>query len=574
MKAAKWIIGLLVIVGIIIYMNLPVNEEAVVSTIVEPKPKESVDGKFISVNEMTLEEKIGQILMPDFRTWNGFPVTAINNEIIKLIQDYHLGGVILFQENVKTFKQTQDLIKNLQEAADIPLMIGIDQEGGLVTRISYAPTMPGNMALGATGDPELARQAGIAIGSELRRLGVQLNFAPVLDVNSNRNNPVIGVRSFGDQPDKVIEMATSYMKGLNQSGVAAIGKHFPGHGDVDLDSHYVLPHSTKTLAELKEIELKPFQALIDKGIQGIMSAHITFNEIDKNFTVSKKDSLPIGMPATLSSYILTDLLRQQMKFEGIVFSDAMNMKAITSHFGPAEAAIRAVSAGADVVLMPYDMKLVYEGLLDAVKSGELSEDRVDEAVERILQMKQTVYFNKDEVFEEMSLSDAFKLEQQIANKSVTLVKNSGVIPLGKGADEKLIIVGEDEQLLTQFVNSLNPYQQQVDMVRIDKNKNYSGKLSKSQKQTISEGDKIFVVTESSGRLKTQQEWKYSAFRDVIDQGKPVIIVAARNPYDYQDFKDVDAFIAQYSSSDASFKATSAVLYGEIQAVGKLPVKVE
>lgn len=582
MKATRWII-LGVLVVLVIFFTLPLGEKdegKLVSVITQPK--EMVDWQFVLqhperladfMKDMTLEEKIGQILMPDFREWDGKPLTAMNEEVEEVIKTYHLGGIILFRENVKTRKQTQLLINNFQKASDIPLMIGIDQEGGIVTRVPYAPTMPGNMALAATGDPELARKVGLAIGSELHRLGIHVDFAPVVDVNNNPNNPVIGVRSFGDKPENVIPMSLAYMEGLNEAGVAAVAKHFPGHGDVDLDSHYVLPHSEKTLADLEQIELKPFRALIDQGVQGIMTAHITFKEIDPNFAISKKDGLPIETPATLSTPILTDLLRKQLNFNGVVFSDAMNMKAISEHFGPAEAAIRAVNAGIDVVLMPEDLRLVFDGLIQAVEKGELSEERIDEAVERVLTMKVSPLF-QEKPAQAMSLAEAFKLEKEVAKRAVTVVKNDEVLPFEEGKEERITLVGSDARLLSRLKNSLHPYQWRVGTVRIDKHTNWVGNLTKGQKQALSDSDKIIIVTNSTSRLKDYQAWQYETIRDVLTLDKPTVMIASRNPYDYKDFSDVDAFIAQYDSGNASFDATAALLYGIYEATGKLPVELK
>ncbi len=328
------------------------------------------------------------MLMPDFRKWNGENVTEMLPEIEHLVKDYHLGGVILFRENVVTTEQTTRLVNDYQEAAEkFGLLMTIDQEGGIVTRLQSGTDMPGNMALGATRSTDISYNVGKAIGEELSALGINTNFAPVLDVNNNPDNPVIGVRSFGEDPDLVADMGIAYTKGLQSTGVAATAKHFPGHGDTDVDSHLGLPEVPHDKERLKEVELYPFQQAMDAGIDMIMTAHVTFPKIDDTKVISKKTGEEIALPATLSHKVLTELMREEMGFDGVITTDALNMNAITDHFGSVDAVIRAVKAGSDIVLMPVGLEEVRNGLLTAIEEGEITEERIEASVERILTLK-------------------------------------------------------------------------------------------------------------------------------------------------------------------------------------------
>jgi beta-N-acetylhexosaminidase len=531
----------------------------------------SVDTISAKLNKLTLEQKIGQLLMPDFRKWNGKNVTILDEGIASLIKEYHIGGVILFRENFVNRNQTKNMINQFQSHAQIPLMFAVDQEGGLVTRLPFAPRMPGNMALGATGDTGLARDVGIAIGSELRELGIHINFGPVVDINNNPDNPVIGVRSFGDNKEEVAAMGLAYMHGLNDAGIAAVAKHFPGHGDVDLDSHYILPSSEKGLEQLYNLELHPFQALIDENVQGIMTAHITFDQIEPEMVTSQKDGLPIELPATLSSTIMTNILREQMGFQGLIFTDAMDMKAITDHFGPIEAAVRAIEAGVDIVLMPDDLELVYHGIIKAVESGRLSEERIDQSVARVLLFKESQLFKSDNTIE-IDVAEAQEIEQRVANASITLVHNDGFIPLKENEGERIALVATSRGLLRSLENAVKPYRWRIEPILLDKNTNWSGSLTIDQKQRLKNTEKVFIVTNTAtSQDRDIAEWQLKTIQSVIDQEIPAIVIAARNPYDMVVLQGMESYIAQYDTGTASFKATVDVIFGKMNATGKLPI---
>jgi beta-N-acetylhexosaminidase len=533
-----------------------------------------------AIEHMTMEEKVGQMLMPDFRTWNGKNVTEMNAEIAKLVKDYHLGGVILFRENTVTADQTTKLVSAYQESAEkYGLLISIDQEGGIVTRLQTGTDMPGNMALGATRSEETAEKVGKAIGEELNALGINMNFGPVLDVNNNPDNPVIGVRSFSENPELVGKLGNAYIKGLHETGTAATAKHFPGHGDTAVDSHIGLPEVQHDIDRLKKVELYPFQQAMDAGIDAIMTAHVTFPKIDDTKAISKKDGTEIAVPATLSHKVLTGLIREDMGFKGVIVTDAMNMGAIADHFGSVDAAIRAVKAGADVLLMPVGIQAVANGLYDSVNAGDISEDRLEQSVERILTLKLNRSIVKAEVEKSLDekVANALQVvgspehkavEKEAAEKSITLVKNNDVLPLNVSPEDKVVVVGGSGfsmNLLAAEVQKHHPGASYI---------NASGPLNATQLAQVKDAKYIIAGTYTStvsGRANDASQMVMT--RQLIATGVPVIAVGARNPYDVMSYTDVDAYLVQYGFRPASFEATANTIFGKNNPTGKLPVTI-
>ncbi len=334
---------------------------------------------------MSLEEKVGQLFMPVLYGTSADTVSGENQARYgaqtpaKVVAKYHLGGVILFPQNIKSAAQVVGLTNGLQRAAgDVPLLVGTDQENGLVSRMSAVMTaFPGASQIGATNDPALARAVARATGEELRALGVNLDFAPVADVNIDPRNPVIGKRAYGDDPALVSKMVGAAVKGFADAKVAATAKHFPGHGDTRIDSHSGLPVIKHTKAQWERLDAPPFRAAIGAGVDAVMSAHIVFPKLD-----------PSGDPATLSKPILTGLLRQKLGFKGVISTDALNMEGVRKKYSDGEVAVRAVLAGADLLLMPNDFGKAYQSVLGAVRSGRISQQRLDESVTRLLTLKQ------------------------------------------------------------------------------------------------------------------------------------------------------------------------------------------
>lgn len=329
------------------------------------------------MEEMTLEEKLGQLFMVDFRNnEDGSGMTVLSQSAAEQIKQYHVGGVILFAENLDTLEQTQKLTKDMQDAADIPLFIGIDEEGGRVSRLNKSniphETIP---SAGEMTEPAQAEAAGKSIGEVLAKIGVNVDFAPVADVNTNPDNPVIGTRAYSNEPNQAGVMVCAFLKGLQGTGVSGAVKHFPGHGDTATDSHKGEVFVSHDLERLKEVEFVPFEKAIASGVDFVMVGHIkTPNATSDN------------LPATLSSQAV-GFLRKDLGYDGVVITDAMNMQAISDYYGVGESALMAISAGIDIVLMPADLGEAYKALLNGVQDGRIEEAQVDESLKRIFSLK-------------------------------------------------------------------------------------------------------------------------------------------------------------------------------------------
>ena len=318
------------------------------------------------VAQMPLADKIGQMMMVQF----GGQRLAESADLEALIATYHVGGLVLLEANAHDPQQVAQLIDDAQRLASqsgsrIPLFVSINHEGGNVVRISQGVTgFPGNMAIAATGRPEYAYAAAAIAAQELRAMGINMNLAPVLDVNDNPLNPVIGVRSFGESPDQVTLLGRETIRGFQQNGVMAVAKHFPGHGSTAVDSHVGLPTVDKTVAQLEQVELAPFRMAVAEGVEGIMTAHMVVPALEPT----------AGLPASLSADIVTGVLRQRMGFEGIILSDSLGMGAIAQGWGQPQAAVRAVQAGTDVVLSSGPMETTVAILPGADRCGATGRD--------------------------------------------------------------------------------------------------------------------------------------------------------------------------------------------------------
>ncbi|MBS4021617.1 MAG: beta-N-acetylhexosaminidase [Dethiobacter sp.] len=329
------------------------------------------------LSELTLAEKIGQMVII------GFNDTFIDASLEKLVTENHVGGIIFFGRNIKDSAQLEALTKSIKELNSmnrLPLFIAVDEEGGTVTRLPTENTrFPSSRELGKKNDSELSFANGQAIGSKLASFDFNMNFAPVLDIHSNPQNTVIGSRSFGADPGLVARLGVAVMAGLQNKGIISVIKHFPGHGDTSTDSHYVLPVLNHDRERLDSFELIPFREAIKAGADAVMTAHIRYSKIDES-----------GRPATLAPAILTGLLREELGFNGVIITDDLEMGAITRHYDIKEAALEAVKAGADILLISHTYKLqqdALDALHEAVEAGDLSEQRIDESVERIIRLK-------------------------------------------------------------------------------------------------------------------------------------------------------------------------------------------
>lgn len=334
------------------------------------------------LDTMTQEEKIYQLFIVTQEQLTGVGLVTQSGETTRqAIEDYPVGGIIYFAPNLENRDQCSSMIRNIQSYSKLGLFIAVDEEGGLVDRVGGNPQMgttefPAMMTVGDSGDTEQAYKVGHTIGTEIAELGFNLDFAPVADVFSNPNNTVIGSRAFSKDAQAAAQMVAACVEGFQESGMLCTLKHFPGHGDTNTDSHYGAAETEKTLEQLRECEFLPFQAGIDAGAPFVMIGHITAPNVTQE-----------DVPATLSKEIVTGLLRQELGFEGVIITDSMSMQAITNHYSSGEAAVKALQAGADIILMPSSLSGAADGIRDALENGQLTEERIDESVQRILEAK-------------------------------------------------------------------------------------------------------------------------------------------------------------------------------------------
>ncbi|MHA7846814.1 beta-N-acetylhexosaminidase [Serratia sp. D1N4] len=521
------------------------------------------------VTQMSPREKIGQVLMLDVRNWGknaaGEPegVTVLPTELAKAINDYRLGSVILFRENFINTPQSYQLIQDLQKASyQLPLLISTDQEGGYVTRLREGTEMPGNMALAATRDANMAQHVGEVHGSELNALGVNINFAPVVDINTNQNNPVIGVRSFSSDIALVNEMSGAYIKGLQQNSVLATAKHFPGHGNVETDSHFGLPLVPYTESEWRQNDLLPFKYVIEQGIDAVITAHIIVPALDDTKVVSKKDGTEIGLPATLSKKIITGILRDELKFQGLIFTDAMDMGAITENFGANEAVEMALMAGSDVIVMPVhiwdqqgieQLEELYHYLeTQHYKNPEFA-SRLQEAATRVVQTKlakkiaATNNAHTLEFAQSVVASPAHKRdEQKVAERAVTLIKNDNLLPYSLNAQNNVLIISDENTrndiIRSELQNIASQLENQEITVSSLAYKLEQQTVPATLEESIQASDLVILVTYN---LKTKGRAAQQTIDKARELGIPLVVISSRNPYDIAYLDNVTANLAIY-----------------------------
>lgn len=370
--------------------------------------EDTKDSTMERIKSMTLKEKIGQLLIV------GFEGTTINEDIKKYINDYKVGGVIFFSRNIKNIDQSIKLINDIKiqnKKNNIPLFISIDEEGGRVSRLpSEFKRLPSAKIIGDIDKKEVSFEYGKIIGERLDKLGFNLDFAPVLDINSNLNNPVIGDRAFGNKTEVVTRNGIATMKGLKDKGIIAGIKHFPGHGDTEIDSHKDLPIIDKDIKALKELELVPFKNAIEEGADMIMIGHILYKDIDESY------------PATMSKTIIEEILRNELSFEGVVISDDMTMGAVLKNYSLEDASVKYLNSGGDILLICHgedNPELVFKAVEDAVNSQKISEKKIDEKVYRILNLKEK-YNIDDGLLKEANVEDINKRADDFLKNTVKL----------------------------------------------------------------------------------------------------------------------------------------------------------
>ena len=537
---------------------------------------------------VSLRGKLEQLMIMDFKYWGkdkkgkNVPFTVMNPTVKRLLSKYQFGGIILFAENIQTLEHTIKLINCMQNAAKIPLLIGTDQEGGIVSRIKFGTIMPGNMILGAADNPNLTREVSKAMGEELNALGINIDFAPVVDVNSCPSNPVIGVRSFGGYPKLVAKMGDAFVKGLKEASVFSCAKHFPGHGNTKVDTHVGLATVHSSYEKLLKTDLKPFEMVVSHGVNAIMVAHLIVPALDNSKLISKKDGRRIGTPATFSKRIITGILRKKFKFNGLVITDALDMKAITDNLSHKDAVIKSILAGADIVLIPVTIReekdiSKLEDLLNSLV-GEYNKNpnfrvRVNESLKRIIAFKKRIHVDKDPLKNRIKLANSIvgcKKHKQIAreasSKGITLIKNDNhILPFKLKKNSRILILDANPSRINTLSNSIRKISTAA---KINKQLiQFDGDLKSSLKKKILDVDFTILLTYN---LKAADVLSEQIARFANRNNKKLVTIACRNPYDISYIPSCKANFAIYGAT--AFDITNDMLRTlkiNLEAVAKM-----
>lgn len=549
---------------------------------------------------MSLEEKIGQLIHI------GLNASFLNQEseafraLRRQVEENHIGGIILFRGPVY---ESVHLMNRMQSFARIPLLVSADLEAGAGMRFEDTINFPWNMAVAATGNPDYARRQGEITAREARALGVHLIFAPVADVNNNPANPVINVRAYGEDPATVARFVVAFIEGAQRGGVIATAKHFPGHGDTAIDSHRGLPVIDVGRDRLERVELVPFRAAISAGVGAIMPGHISLPRLDPTVITPlprEKVIRPIyaeegsevvveraTLPATLSPAITGRLLRGELGFQGLVVTDALDMSGLTLYFTQDEAAVRAVEAGADMLLKPADPEACIRGLREAVRTGRLSERRIEESARRILAAKYTLGLVQqrlvplDAIDRLVAGREAEQLADEIAQRAITLVRDDAkLVPLRTGQTLRIfnlaITNGEDRLWVARpFTAELTSRGARVETVVLDE-RSSEEEVRKAVDRALQSD---VVVASLYGRVRSGQANSVGlpkagerALRAVLGV-KPVIGISFGNPYFLQSFPELKTYVVAYGDMPSLQRAAARAVLGQADIVGRLPISL-
>lgn len=514
---------------------------------------------------MTPEQKVGQFFM----------VAAFSNKhtnshyqyIEHLIQNYHIGGLIFFQGG----PHRQALLTNrYQSLSKIPMLVGIDGEWGLGMRLDSAMDFPKQMALGALRDDKLVYQMGDEIGRQCRRLGIHINFAPVSDINSNPTNPVIGNRSFGESKENVAQKAIAYMKGLQANRIIATAKHFPGHGDTNLDSHHTLPTISRSSEQLRDIDLYPFRRLIADSLMGVVTGHLHVPGVDNR----------PALAATLSDKVVTELLKKELGFRGLVFTDAMNMTGVSRSGRAVDVNLRALMAGNDILLYPENIKEAVGTIRNALQTGQISQEFLDEKVRKILRAKYWAGLHQYKPIQMLNLEsdlnspEAQALKQDLCNAAVTVVENqNNLLPIGRLDTTRIASIAIGAEWDNVFQKTLAQYAPIKKIAYADKPTTDAD----LNEMLASIGDANLVIM-SYHRMSESALRKFGVTKTSLDllarlkqRGTRVIVTAFGPAYSLNQFLAADALVCGYEDFDEMQRATAQVIFGGLGAAGVMPI---
>lgn len=499
----------------------------------------------------------------------GFNGKKIDQHIKSLIEKYHVSAIILFSQNIESPLQLVRLTGDLQQLAKkagykYPLLICLDQEDGIVRRITNGVSIqPGAMAVAATGEPENAKKVYAATARELKSLGINWDLAPDADVNSNPENPVIGVRSFGDNPFMVGKYVQQAVDGLQDNGVIACLKHFPGHGNTRIDSHLQLPIVNEKLETLEKQELVPFVAGIKQNVKTIMVAHILFKCLDNNF------------PASLSKKVITNLLRKELAFQGLIVTDDLEMKAVAEQFGIAKAAVKSLNSGVDLVMVAHDYRAqiqTIKKIMSAIQKGLISQENIKSSATRIANLRKNLQWSNN--FEESSFKNLVLADTKIAQKiyaksvtrcgrSITLLKNQRIFVFDFRNYRNAGIIDQDKRI--NYVSEiLGNYNNHIITISFAE----KGKTSFPQ---INREDAVIVCTRN---LKSKNSLEARLILRILKKTPNVVVIGLRNPYDWLFLPSNIEFIATYEDSKEAVEVAISSLFGYKKLEGHLPVKIK
>ncbi|MGE5486753.1 MAG: glycoside hydrolase family 3 protein [bacterium] len=522
------------------------------------------------MRSMTLRDKAAQLVIAEFRGSVPNARSKAYREYLSLVRDLKVGGFALVNRSEPYALAA--FLNRMQRASKVPLLVGGDFERAVSMRVESATLFPHAMAFAAAGSPELSRLEGEITARQARALGVPWIFAPVADVNNNPDNPIINIRSYGESPEVVAAHVRAFIEGARAAGpVLVTVKHFPGHGDTATDSHMELPVLDVTKERLENLELLPFRAAIEAGVDAVMSAHIAVPALDKD-------------PATLSPALLTGVLQKELGFDGLIVTDALNMRGITNTWPAGEAAVRALEAGVDVLLIPDDPKAAVDGIVAAVRKGRLSEARLNHSVEKLLAAKVRVGLDRERITDPEALEDALdtpedvEAAQRVADQAVTLVKNDNdLLPLREPAGTCFVVLAESRttQAGRLFAAEVAKRAPAATVITLDPQAPQA-ELDAAVEKAGSASTIVVAafVSVASYRGSVALAGAYPKLMEaLIDTDKPVALIALGSPYLARSFPRVAAYLTTYSTVPTSEAAAVKALFGEMPIQGRLPVTI-
>lgn len=520
------------------------------------------------LSDLTLKQKCAQLVMPAIYRGALNPASKEYSKIFELVQDYGIGGVVLFQGNSQDQK---NMIWRLQSLSRFPLLVAGDYENGLGMRIDDAVSFPHSMAIGATKNPDFAYQVGKTTAVEGRKIGINFNLAPVADVNDNPLNPIINIRAFSQDKNIVSSFVNAFIKGSDDGKMLTSVKHFPGHGNTLIDSHEDIPRINGSKEYLLQNELYPFIKSIENNVKSIMIGHLEVSSLDSNRKV----------PASLSHPIITELLKEELGFEGLIITDAIDMRAITKYFSQEEAAVKAVLAGNDIILAPLKPKEAIEAIYNAVIEGVIEESRINESVKKIFFAKYWLDLFEDLFPVGIPDSESPKLlAQKIADESITLLKNEdNVLPLDLKSYKSITTIAVTDGiggLITEYFGDLlkeNRYDiNSLKITRQIRKRDYDKIKSTALKSDLIIISSFNRVNANNGPVDISAQHQ-NFIQSLIDSEKKVILISFNNPYLISKFPNAKTYINTYSNTTFSQEAALKAMLGDIEFKGKLPISI-